>query len=368
MYRLSHRYCQNRTFQLCHRQLSTHLLRNISSTTSPRNWKNDTPAGGLTEIMVYEPDPHVSWPDPTLGIFAKSDEKFLLPGNVGGGLQCDEEIDDEDVLSLDDTKFSKVTGRYKVKLFEEVKTHREHQAQTLYSANDYIKYTKGVETYVCSNPVLLDSFPALAAAYNMSEKCRFELHDAPQLLKKEVQGLFPGNSSFTNPKGDLSVITMVQQTTNDMSTWSDLVDNEREQLTDQFVGLAKEVVGRLKSDGYWADFIDPSAGVPYYGRYSNTTMFETDDKYRLLGFRIEDLGCCKVICHKEFGRKVFVGTIFTSVPSSNGVIQDLFEDLNLNHLNTFQSNKSPAEAKIEENQSDILRKSEKRLPLESDEL
>ena len=110
MYRLSHRYCQNRTFQLCHRQLSTHLLRNVSSTTSQRNWKNDTPAGGLTEIMVYEPDPHVSWPDPTLGIFAKSDEKFLLPGNVGGGLQCDEEIDDEDVLSLDDTKYSKVTG------------------------------------------------------------------------------------------------------------------------------------------------------------------------------------------------------------------------------------------------------------------
>ena len=125
---------------------------------------------------------------------------------------------------------------------------------------------------------------------------------------------------------------------------------------------------RLKSDGYWADFIDPSAGVPYYGRYSNTTMFETDDKYRLLGFRIEDLGCCKVICHKEFGRKVFVGTIFTSVPSSNGVIQDLFEDLNLNHLNTFQSNNSPAEAKIAEMQSDILRKSEKRLPLETDEL
>jgi hypothetical protein len=82
-------------------------------------------------------------------------------------------------------------------------------------------------------------------------------------------------------------------------------------------------------------------------------MFETDDKYRLLGFRIEDLGCCKVICHKEFGRKVFVGTIFTSVPISNGVIQDLFEDLNLNHLNTFQSDKSPADAKGEI-QSDIF--------------
>lgn len=336
----------------------------MSSTTSPRNWKNDTPAGGLTEIMVYEPDPEVRWPDPTLGIFAKSDEKFLLPGNVGGSSmtidveQSDIDTDYDDILTLDQdhSKFSlKLTSRRaNFKRFEEVKTSQEHQAQTLYSANDYIKYTSGVETYICSNPVLLDSFPALAAAYNMSEKCQFELHDAPQLLKKEVRGLFPDVSAFSNPKSDLSVITMVQQTTNDMSTWSDLVDTERELLTDQFVGLAKEVCGRLKSDGYWADFIDPSAGVPYYGRHTNTTMFETDDKYRLLGFRIEDLGCCKVICHKDFGRKVFVGTIFTQAPSGTGVIQDLFVDLNISHLNTFQSNKSPADAKIAEIQSDIF--------------
>ena len=87
-------------------------------------------------------------------------------------------------------------------------------------------------------------------------------------------------------------------------------------------------LNRLKNDGYWADFIDPSAGVPYFGQHTNTTMFETDEKYRLLGFRIEDLGCCKVICHKEFGRRVFVGTIVTSVPTSTGVIQELFKDLN----------------------------------------
>ena len=51
--------------------------------------------------------------------------------------------------------------------------------------------------------------------------------------------------------------------------------------------------------GYWADFIDPCSGTPHYSAHSATTMFETDDRWRLLGFRIEDLGCCKVISHNR---------------------------------------------------------------------
>lgn len=95
---------------------------------------------------------------------------------------------------------------------------------------------------------------------------------------------------------------------------------------------------RLKSDGYWADFIDPTTGTPFFGPHTNTTMFETDEKYRLLGFRIEDLGCCKIICHKNFGRHVFVGTVVTTVPIHTGVIQDMFSDLNISqYLTAFQN-------------------------------
>merc|ERR1712142_410879 len=112
-----------------------------------------------------------------------------------------------------------------------------------------------------------------------------------------------------------------------MSTWSDQVESERETLTEQFVGLAKEVCGRLKSDGYWADFIDPSAGVPYFGRHTNTTMFETDEKYRLLGFRIEDLDCCKVIEHKRFNRHVFVGCIVTNAASGSDSVEGIIEEI-----------------------------------------
>jgi len=310
--------------------------RNLSVSCLTQNWRNETPPGGLTEILVYTPESQIAWPDPSLGVFAKSDPRFVLPGNIGvvpSDLRDGQEL--EQTSREDNGDLS--SSRLKMDVLEE-KTSQEHQAQTLYSAHDFIHFTSGVETYVCSNPVLLDSFPSTLNE-KMEKHLKFELHDAPQLLRKELKDLFPDIVAFNNPNNSISVITMARETVNDMSMWSEEVEVEREVLVGQFVILAREVCGRLKNDGYWADFIDPSAGVPYFGQHTNTTMFETDEKYRLLGFRIEDLGCCKVICHKDFGRKVFVGTMVTSVPASTGVIQELFKELKITNLKAFLTDK-----------------------------
>lgn len=325
-------------------------VRKLSSSCQLSNWRNETPPGGLTEVLVYSPESQIAWPDTTLGVFAQADPRFVLPGNVGLGVKVPGKAAADDAFGLcqitEATSYSPARPLKKVDILEE-KTSHERQAQTLYSAHDYIHFTSGAESYVFSNPVLLETFPA---AFADMEACRFELHDAPQLLKKEVGPLFPGVTAFSNAGTTLSVITMARETKYDMSTWSDQVEEERDVLSEQFIQLAKEVCCRLKSDGYWADFIDPSAGIPYYNEHQpNTTMFETDDKYRLLGFRIEDLGCCKVICHKDFGRRVFVGTIFTSVPIGTGVVQDLFLDLNITNLiasRVTQNHQSPAETPV----------------------
>ena len=102
-------------------------------------------------------------------------------------------------------------------------------------------------------------------------------------------------------------MTLAQKTLNDMSVWSEEMEDERERLSEHFVAAAKEVCARfditflskerslifsknrLKDEGYWADFICPTSGKPYFGPNTSTSMFETDEKYRLLGFRVEDL-------------------------------------------------------------------------------
>jgi len=162
------------------------------------------------------------------------------------------------------------------------------QAQTLHSARDYLHFTPHSEETACAD--ILDELPAPPWATAMA--CEF--HEAPELLRREARSLFPHRDlSATRP---LSVLTLAQRARNDMSTWSDDVEDEREKLAGQFVGAAKEICARLKSEGFWADFIDPCSGAPFFGPppANGATMFETDEKYRLLGFRIEDLGCCKV--------------------------------------------------------------------------
>jgi hypothetical protein len=134
-----------------------------------------------------------------------------------------------------------------------------------------------------------------------AEKC-------PELMRKDFVDLFP-HLNFKNL--EVTVISLTQKSKHDMSVWSPDMEVERDLLTMDFINIASQICGTLKKAGYWADFIDPASGRPYLGPFTNSTLFETDERLRGLGYRIEDLGCCKVISHDYWGRHAFVGTIFT---------------------------------------------------------
>lgn len=63
--------------------------------------------------------------------------------------------------------------------------------------------------------------------------------------------------------------------------------------------------------------------LQFFGPYTNSTLFETDERYRHLGFQTEDLGCCRVIRHSLWGTHAFVGTIFTSAPPDSSIMKKL---------------------------------------------
>jgi hypothetical protein len=125
-----------------------------------------------------------------------------------------------------------------------------------------------------------------------NDNLEIRAYDCPSLLRYELHRLFLNYNVLLQP---LTAITIILKTNSDMSTWSPKIEGERNELTDQFIKLAHEVCAYLGGKQYWADFIDPSSGRPYYGPHTSDTLFETDERFRYFGINIVDLGCCRVV-------------------------------------------------------------------------
>lgn len=89
-----------------------------------------------------------------------------------------------------------------------------------------------------------------------------DAHECPLLLIKDFQELFPRDCKRFNH--GMTVLTLTHKSENDMSAWSSEVDSEREELMDKFVMTAKRMCSFLTQNGFWADFVDPSSGRPFY--------------------------------------------------------------------------------------------------------
>lgn len=152
------------------------------------------------------------------------------------------------------------------------------------------------------------------------EAVQLSAHDCPELVKKDFRDLFPNVNLSRSP---LTVVNMARRTSNDMGAWTENMEIERDTLTEEFVREASSICDSLREAGYWADFIDPSSGRPYLGPFTNATLFETDGRLSKFGFDVEDLGCCKVINHKQWGRHAFIGTLFTTAPLGSDQVQKL---------------------------------------------
>ncbi|XP_050730764.1 cobalamin trafficking protein CblD-like [Eriocheir sinensis] len=271
--------------------------RRTFSSQGSNNPKEATPPQDVKEVAG---DPLDTWLDIRAGIFGPSDQRMPLPGNIGlsdrlGGSS----------YALPSPQPAPSGPRPTPDILTH-KTNHEHQLQALGQCNP------GELSDLEGHPN-----PAPAMPSHPADVLECKVQTCPDLVKKDFLDLFPGRNLREGP---LSVVTLSQRTKHDMSCWSEGMEGEREELQLYFILAAEDICATLQREGYWADFIDPVSGRPYLGQFTNATLFETDERYRHLGFRIEDLGCCKIISHRLWGTNVFVGAIFTNAPINSEVL------------------------------------------------
>jgi len=261
------------------------------------------------------------WPDPNLGCLGAKDKRFCMPGHVGlEERSLDPEIEGS---SLEELQADKKAADEELAFWKKLcDTPSNFQRQI-----DVLKHHDAVEQFKEEEMAALDKSLKKLLNANDTDTLECTAQSCPELLRRELTGLFK-SVSLTN--GPLTVITICNKTKNDMSGWSAEVEGERDLLVENFIKTAKELCKELRSRAQWADFIDPASGRPFYGPYTNTTFFETDERYRQLGFRLVDLGCCKVIAHQKWGTHAFVGTIFTSAPHDSEYLEEIMSTYNTN--------------------------------------
>lgn len=260
------------------------------------SYNNHTKSGIIS--IVPNDDFNNIWSESNWSHFGKqfnSYKRFPLPGQIG--------ISGENKSNSNEIK-EKIINKYNLNLLKENLTYllqeplnEEIQVIKMTEASESLKYKQETEKFSMIKSII-----------------ELKTYDCPLSLLNDFQSYFRLNSIA---EGSLSVITVSFKTENDMATWNNQVDVEREQLTEKFVDKAQQICQLFEREGFWADFIDPSTGSLHKSPYTHATFYETDERYRHLGFEIIDHGCCKVVSHHVWGTKTYIGCVLTNATNEN---------------------------------------------------
>ncbi|XP_076159332.1 metabolism of cobalamin associated Da [Alosa pseudoharengus] len=243
------------------------------------------------------------WPDEHMGPFGPQDQRFQLPGNVG--FACH--------LEGTGTQLKAPVHRTVPDVLSAPSSSERHE----FVLAQFVSEFQGKE------------IPLVAQRVNRAEhyfdhsNIECSMHPCPELLKKDLELFFPAA-----PAGSLTIVTVTQKT---LGMEGEDLDLERQRLLDKFVSGAKELCFTLWRGGFWADFINPTTGLAHFGYISSDSVLKMEEPVRHLGFRIEDLGSCKVIRHVFKGTQAFTGTLFTNAPSNSHIMERL-----QGHPNAFE--------------------------------
>ncbi|KAK2576913.1 hypothetical protein KPH14_005534 [Odynerus spinipes] len=147
--------------------------------------------------------------------------------------------------------------------------------------------------------------------------------ECPLLLRKGIEELFPGCLDVS--AAQLTIVTISQKSNIKALRWGKIAETEK--LAKCFVLAASDICTRLKMIGYWADFINPFSGQPYFSSQKKNTLYTTDERFRCLGFKVKEKNNCKVITYDNSVTN-FIGSLYTTAPASTEFLKEIMNNIN----------------------------------------
>ena len=138
-------------------------------------------------------------------------------------------------------------------------------------------------------------------------------HECRKAFLSELKHLLPGIVLAPNPHPMLVLPTM-QHAHEDLVRVGEQIEQEKDRCLETFMTFARELCARLVDRGYFADYVDPCSGLVMLTRGANKVFSEVDCAQQLLGYSVQNCGCCKVLLHPKWGSAVYPASVFTNAP------------------------------------------------------
>ena len=152
------------------------------------------------------------------------------------------------------------------------------------------------------------------------------VHDLPKALLREFRHVFQDEYlkrpeinapiATANEPMILIAIPTNQKAREDLIGIGDHIEKEKDRLLNVFISLGRDLCEKIRSKGYWADFIDPCSGLPMMTQDCNKVYSEVDSMECLLNYKSYNAGFCKILTHPKWGSSVYPATIFAHCPES----------------------------------------------------
>lgn len=292
------------------------------------------------------------WPNATCPYLEKPDWRLNMPGNVGlyedQYRELPSKTNEEKLLREKQEEFTFAMNRLittpplsnraeyaLIRAAELTKVHRLKPIKEQYGLvsdnlrieiSNFLKENcKNVQFSANKMPQMLRERmdEVFLTPYRIEANENLKLVELHNMIKSPNRNL----TDFKSCPTDMNLKTLVTvsfKTENDMASWKEDASKERMEKIEQFKSLANDLWYFLNSKGEFIDYIDPSTGLPWFSPNYYTSIQETSLEFDdIENLSIEDLGCCKVISHKDFKSNVFVGTIVTSAEFDNEFFKEL---------------------------------------------